>query len=394
MKVALIIERAKIDLGGAERSLFELSSALRSAGCQVEILAAKGGTKVKNIHLLCSDLPGKRTPFNEFEKALKKYLSENYFDIIHSFLPFDFADIYQPRGGSYPETTARNIASYSNRFIRQFKNATAFLNFQRSELSRAEARICSNPSGSIIAALSDYVVMQFKNHYSLYDDRIALIRNGVLTDKTVDNRETDKVRADVLRKLELTEANQPVFFLFVANNFRLKGLDVLIKAMQMAAGSSNRTAYLLVVGNGNPKKYKRLAVKLNIDQKILFLGPVRKINTILSVCDVAVLPTFYDPSSRFILEALASDKPVITTRFNGATDLFTNNRHGKIIDIPENIPALAEAISYFTETKNINKAAAAIIKDNLREQISISRVARELISLYHSIIEQRTGESN
>ncbi len=64
----------------------------------------------------------------------------------------------------------------------------------------------------------------------------------------------------------------------------------------------------------------------------------------------------------------------------------------KIIDIPENIPALAEAISHFTDTENINKAAAAIIKDNLREQISISRVARELIALYHCIIKQRTGE--
>jgi UDP-glucose:(heptosyl)LPS alpha-1,3-glucosyltransferase len=160
----------------------------------------------------------------------------------------------------------------------------------------------------------------------------------------------------------------------------------------MAAGAADRTAYLLVVGAGNPKKYKRLAAKLNVEHKILLVGPVRKLETILSVCDVAVLPTFYDPSSRFILEALAADKPVITTRFNGATDLFTNNRHGKIIDIPENIPALAEAISHFTDTENINKAAAAIIKDNLREQISISRVARELIALYHCIIKQRTGE--
>jgi len=86
------------------------------------------------------------------------------------------------------------------------------------------------------------------------------------------------------------------------------------------------------------------------------------------------------------------DKPVITTRFNGAIDLFTNHRHGRIIDLPENIPALAEAISHFTDTDNINKAAAAIIKDNLKEQISISRVARQLITLYHAIIEHRTGK--
>ncbi len=392
MKVALIIERAEIELGGAERSLFELSAALKSAGCQVEVLAAKGNTRVKNVRLLCSDLPGKRTPLPDFEKALEKYISNHSFDIIHSFLPFDFADVYQPRGGAYPEAAARNASSYTNRFIRHYKSTTSFLNSHRAELVRAEARICANPAGPVVVALSDYVVRQFKDHYALYDDRIALIRNGVLTERTADTTETDKLRADVLKQLELTEAHQPVFLLFAAHNFRLKGLAVLIRAMQMAAGATDRTAYLLIVGAGNPKKYKRLAAKLNVEQKILFVGPVRKLETILSVCDVAVLPTFYDPSSRFILEALAADKPVITTRFNGATDLFTNNRHGKIIDIPENIPALAEAISHFTDTENINKAAAAIIKDNLREQISISRVAKELIALYHCIIKQRTGE--
>jgi len=390
MKVALVIERADIELGGAERSLFELSTALKSAGCEVEILAAKGSTKAKNVRFLCSNLPGKRTPLPAFVKALRRYISENSFDIVHSFLPVDFCDVYQSRGGAYPEAAARNAASYPNRFVRYCKNATTFLNFQRAELARSEARICADPAGPAVAALSDYVARQFKDHYNLYNDRIALIRNGVLTDRTADPRDADKLRADILNRLSLKEADQPVLLLFAAHNFRLKGLGPLIKAMQMTASSSDRTAYLVVAGAGKPEKYKRLAAKLNVDKKILFLGPLRKIETALVVCDVAVLPTFYDPSSRFILEALAADKPVITTRFNGATDLFTNHRHGRIVDIPQNIPALAEAISHFTDTDNINKAAAAIIKDNLREQISIRRVARELIALYHAIIENRT----
>lgn len=392
MKVALVIERADIELGGAERSLFELSAALKSAGCRVEILAAKGNTNAKSVRLLCADRPGKRTPLPVFEKALKKYLLQNSFDIIHSFIPLDFCDIYQPRGGAYPEAAARNTASYSNPFIRYYKNATASLNFRRAELARAEKRICADPKGPIIAALSDYVVRQFKNHYRLYDDRIVLIHNGVLTDRAADSSDTDKLRNDILTRLSLSEDDQPVLFLFVAHNFRLKGLGPLIKAMQMAASSSDRTAYLVITGAGKPEKYKRLAEKLNVDKKILFLRPLRKIETAITVCDVAVLPTFYDPSSRFVLEALAADKPVITTRFNGATDLFTNNRHGRIVDIPENIPALSEAISYFTDTNNINKAASAITKDNLREQISITRVARQLIALYHAIIEHRAGK--
>jgi UDP-glucose:(heptosyl)LPS alpha-1,3-glucosyltransferase len=392
MKVALVIERADIELGGAERSLFEFSAALKSAPCQVEILAAKGTSRARNVRLLCTDVPGKRTPLAQFDKALRQYIAGRSFDIVHSFLPLDFCDVYQPRGGAYPEAAARNVASYSNPFVRHFKRTTAGLNANRAELARAEQRICTDPSGPVIAALSDYVVRQLRNYYAPADNRIVLVRNGILTDRTADAQDVDRFRADILGRLGLKQADEPVLLLFAANNFRLKGLAPLIRAVQMAAGSSERTAYLLVAGAANPGRYRRLAQKLDVERKILFLGPVRKIQNVLALCQVAVLPTFYDPCSRFILEALAADKPVITTKFNGAADLFTNNRHGKVIDIPENIPALAQAVSYFTNTENTNKAAAAIVKDNLKEQISISRVVREFVALYHHIMERRADK--
>jgi UDP-glucose:(heptosyl)LPS alpha-1,3-glucosyltransferase len=125
------------------------------------------------------------------------------------------------------------------------------------------------------------------------------------------------------------------------------------------------------------------------DRRIVFLGPIRHIQNALSIIDVAILPTFYDPCSRYILEALAADKPVITTKFNGASEQFINNRHGKVIDTPEDTSALAEAIGYFTDTNNIRKASDAIVADNLKEQISINCVAKQLISVYESILQRK-----
>ena len=205
----------------------------------------------------------------------------------------------------------------------------------------------------------------------------------------IDTAQSDRLRAQILAELNLKEANKPVFFLFVANNFRLKGLAVLIKAMQqLQANEMGRRAYLIVVGNGRPHKYRRLAKKLNVHKKTIFLGAIRHIQNTLAISDVAVLPTFYDPSSRYTLEAIAAGKPVITTRYNGATDLFVDNRHGKVIDSPEDVHALTEAINYFTDTNNIQKASEAIIADNLKEKISISRVAEQLMSVYTLILQK------
>jgi len=389
-KIALIIERTDIALGGAERSVFELAAALSALGLKVDTLAAKGKTNAKNIHILCQNTPGNRTGYFTFAKVLKKHLSENHYDIIHSVLPFDFADVYQPRGGSFAEAILRNTASYQNKFIESCKRVTAFANFRRAILLRAERILCKDSNGPVIVALSKYVAEQFKKHYGVSDDRIVVVPNGIKINKRIDIGHADNLRSQILAQLGLKEADNPVFFLFVANNFRLKGLACLIKAMQLVSPNiTERKAYLIVAGNDRTHKYRRLAKKLDVHRKIIFLGAVRHIQNALSITDVAVLPTFYDPSSRYILEAIAANKPVITTEFNGAADLFVNDRHGKVIDCAENIPALAQAISYFTDTNNIRKASQAIVADNLEEKISISRVAEQLIPVYESILEKR-----
>ena len=389
-KIALIIERADIALGGAERSVFELAAALSALGLKVDTLAAKGKTNAKNIHILCQNTPGNRTGYFTFAKVLKKHLSENHYDIIHSVLPFDFADVYQPRGGSFAEAILRNAASYQNKFIESCKRVTAFANFRRAILLRAERILCKDSNGPVIVALSKYVAEQFKKHYGVSDDRIVVVPNGIKINKRIDIGHADNLRSQILAQLGLKEADNPVFFLFVANNFRLKGLACLIKAMQLVSPNiTERKAYLIVAGNDRTHKYRRFAKKLNVHRKIIFLGAVRHIQNALSITNVAVLPTFYDPSSRYILEAIAANKPVITTKFNGAADLFVNERHGKVIDCAENIPALAQAISYFTDTNNIRKASQAIVADNLEEKISISRVAEQLIPVYESILEKR-----
>ena len=389
-RVSIIIERANTVLGGAERSVFELTTALSALGLEVHILAAKGQTDTKNVHILCRDRPGKRVCYFTFAKALRKHLSENQHSLIHSVLPFDFADVYQPRGGTYAESILRNAASYQNKFFESYKRLTAFSNFRRSLLLRAERKLSEASNGPVIAALSDYVAEQFKQHYGTDAQRIVVIRNGVSTDKPINADQADRLRTQILAKLGLKEAEKPVLFLFVANNFRLKGLAVLIKSMAAAARSdTERTSYLIVAGKGKTHKYQHIAKKLNLHKKVIFLGPIRHIQNALSVTDVAILPTFYDPSSRYILEALAAGKPVITTRFNGATDLFVNNRHGKIIDAPEDISALSEAIVYFTDTNNIQKASQAIAEDNIEEKISIRRAAKQLVTVYESILQRK-----
>ncbi|PKL46849.1 MAG: hypothetical protein CVV39_06640 [Planctomycetes bacterium HGW-Planctomycetes-1] len=400
MKVAIITERANITLGGAEKSVFELAAAMVLAGVDAKILAATGTAHSNRVKVLC-DSTKKRVSLKTFEKALKQHLSENHYDIIHSTLPYAFADIYQPRGGSYPEAAIRNASSYKRTTVRFFKLFTSFANIKRTVLARAEKKLCrlarrslgegGKQDGPIVAALSEYVKIQFKKHYNLPDERICIIPNGIKPAHNINKTRSDKLRSQILAQLKLKEAQQPVFFVFAAHNFRLKGLVPLIRAMKILTEKlTKRPPYLVAVGKGSVAKYRRLCRKLKIADKVIFIGPTSHMQNVLDVTDVAVLPTYYDPSSRFILEALAAGKPVITTKYNGAADLYTAERHGKIFDSPDDVDSLAEAMKYFCSTENIAAASKAIEDDDIETKVSIKTHCQKLLDLYDTIIENRT----
>lgn len=392
-KIAIIIERADISLGGAERSVFELIAALRGLSLDVDLIAATGQTDdilSKHFHILFPGPVDQRTDFHKFRKTLKQFLYTHKYDLVHSVLPLDFADIYQPRGGSYAEAALQNANSYPNAFTRAMKKATIFANRSRAVFIKAEKQLCLDPNGPTIAALSEYVAESFIRHYGIPQDRVKIIKNGVKTDKNVDKKNAQNIRASLLKKFQCTESLNPIIFFFAAHNFRLKGLTSLIKAFAIANQQNTQNPFFLVVaGRGKQSKYKHLAKKLGVSEKIDFAGSLRNIQNLASITDVAILPTYYDPSSRFILESVAAAKPAITTHFNGACDFLTNGRHGIVIESPEDIKGLASAIIYFTDKNNIKTCSNAIIEDNLEKEISISRVALQLKELYTQLLEKK-----
>src|SRR5262249_46218963 len=61
--------------------------------------------------------------------------------------------------------------------------------------------------------------------------------------------------------------------------------------------------------------------------------------------DFLVHPTFYDPCSLVVLEALACGLPVITSRYNGASELLAPPREGYVLADPHDHARLAGGLA-------------------------------------------------
>ncbi len=388
MKTALITERIDSKFGGAERSVQELHGSLRELGVEVVTVTAAGKSDRSDVINLCSDNPSaKFYPFN-FAEKLEDYLSKNDFDIIHSALPFDFADIYQPRGGSYSEAMVRNCESYRHQFTVAFKRFTSRLNKKRSRYISMEKELCQN-SDTVIAAISGYVADCFRKYYGTAEERLEIIPNGIAVPLKADEKRLKKIRQELTYKLGKKTDKDIVLFLFGAHNFRLKGLRNLIESLSRLKQESRCNWGLVAAGSGKAGPYKQFAKQLGIESHVVFTGATENIAELISACDAAVLPSYYDPCSRFILEGLALGKPVITTRYNGASERYKNGIHGLVIDSPEDVEALKAGLEYFLDREKLNKASEEIIKDGLVNDVCIKKHAEKVLKLYEKILKKK-----
>src|SRR5205085_5096840 len=108
-----------------------------------------------------------------------------------------------------------------------------------------------------------------------------------------------------------------------------------------------RTPPLKLVVAGSPKTdpWRRLAERLGIANRVKFVGPTADVRRVYFAADVHVHPTFYDPCSGVVIEALTCGLPVVTSRHNGAAELMSPPREGFVIDDPHDHAALAGALA-------------------------------------------------
>jgi UDP-glucose:(heptosyl)LPS alpha-1,3-glucosyltransferase len=124
-----------------------------------------------------------------------------------------------------------------------------------------------------------------------------------------------------------------VAVLFVARNYALKGLEPLLEAFAPVARDFSK-CFLLVCGSGRDRRFRRQVLRLGLADRVLFLGFVDNIQECFAGSDAFVFPTFYDPCSLVVLEAMQAGLPVITTRQNGAGELLTEGIDGFVVESP------------------------------------------------------------
>lgn len=117
-----------------------------------------------------------------------------------------------------------------------------------------------------------------------------------------------------------------------------KGIDTLLHAATRLPG-----VYIWLAGDGpNIDQYKRLCTKLNLDDRVRFLGWRNDRAALLAQASVCTLPSRYEPFGTVMPESWLAGVPLVASRAAGASQYVTDGVDGLLCDIDDAVDLAAQ----------------------------------------------------
>lgn len=182
--------------------------------------------------------------------------------------------------------------------------------------------------------------------------------------------------------------------LYVGSLSPRKGVDDLLHAL--AHFDPPTPWQLVVIGDGpERRKLERLTSTLKLVGNVTFLGAQRfeDVSSAYAACDVLVAPSRYGKRGRtegipnVVIEALAHERPVITTRVSGIPELVENRVTGFLV-APNDRTALTEALYFVQQHPDVADATAKQGRLRVEEQFDLIKNAATQLDLFISTAQQ------
>ncbi len=376
--------------GGAERYLVDLCTRMAAEGHEVHVYSERWDEEAPGIlfHSV------KTIPFPKslrllfFAVRATKAMENGDYDITFGVGNTLKADILQPHGGVHWAWFWRSLRAYDHPLVWVIKFLGRVLSPKQWVQGYIENAPYKKNYLDKIVAISDMVKQDIIRWYRIPEERIAVVYNGVDIERF--HPRNRQYREEIRERCGIGE--EELVILFVSNNFQMKGLGFLIKALAKIKAETPIPFKVLTLGRDRQDSYLSLARDMGMVDEVIFGGSTHEPEKYYGASDLLVHPTFYDACSLTVLEALASGIPVITTRCNGASGIITQGQEGFVISDPRDDRALTERILVFFDREKL--ARASIAARALAESYSLERNWREIGNILDEISRSREGGVN
>lgn len=266
----------------------------------------------------------------------------------------------------------------------------------RNKIGILTRRIITRRASKIVAN-SSYVA----HHFALDDSMFRKI-DVVYNPLDLSSFDPKKVDGDQFKKMFKVNGSYPLLGV-VGQISPWKGLADVIRAMSKVL-SSFPEARLLVVGEPKFdtasarydnvayfKELKSLVEELNLRKEVIFTGERSDIPEVMKAIDLLILASWEEPFGRALIEAMAMEKPVISTNRGGSTEIVKDGVNGALIS-PKNPEMIAQTIIGLASKKKKSEEMGRRGRKEVERRFNTDTYIAKMLNIYKKILDKRNLE--
>jgi glycosyltransferase involved in cell wall biosynthesis len=196
-------------------------------------------------------------------------------------------------------------------------------------------------------------------------------------------------RAEDRTRLHAEWGISPQEFVFgtVARFVPVKGLPVLLEAFaRFVRQAPEQPARLVLVGDGPERPLLETKVKeFQLEQLVCFAGFRHDIPACLHAFDAFVHSSFYEGLGYTIIEAMASEVPVIATNVGGVKEFVKHEQTGLLVEAAD-VHGLSAAMERMAAEAQLRGQLVSQALQAVESTFTIEQMADKTINLYRSLV--------
>jgi glycosyltransferase involved in cell wall biosynthesis len=366
----LLLAVDSIEVGGAERHVVDLASALRRKGYGVEVACSVAGELAEPLQ--AAGVPVwsltrrlvKRRVSPAYASGIGKLLKERRFDLVHAHIyASSVAAAIAVRGTALPFViTEHTEASWQTWWTRRVS---------RWAHRRARHTI----------AVSTPIQRRLIEKDGVSPDLVSLIPNAVIP--------ASDDPPDLSGALPDGWLEGPLVGV-VARLQPEKGVADFLTAAARVSKLSPRVRFI-VVGDG-PLREELLALarRIGVEDRVRFLGYRTDARALVGLMDVLVVPSLTEGSPLIVLEAMAAGVPVVASAVGGIPDQVRHGEEGLLVP-PGDQEALAGALGELLRDPDRARLLGVAGRRRTMNEFSHEEMVRRIKAVYRAVLDGKTA---
>jgi len=375
-KVLFLIDT--LEIGGAETSILEIASRLKSWE-PIVVYIYHGGTlkprfESAGIKVYSLNIKAKFGIWKAY-KALSKIIQNENPDIIHATLfKAELVSRFVGPKFNIPVINSFVNDSYS---IERYE----LLNFYQKNvlnLYKLVDRITANRATQFMS-ITNAIIHRNSSAIGINLEQVNVIYRG--RDIEAFRKKVDSNKLKGLRELY---GNGPII-LTVSRLLIRKGYLEAIRAMEKIIKSNPEVKYL-IAGEGHDREhFQSLILKLKLEKNIFLLGNRNDIPTLLAFSDIFLFPSHYEGQGGALVEAMILGKPIISSKIPVIEESVKNNFSALLFE-PKNIEDISAKILWAISNQEKMKEYGENAKNDAELRFDIEKVALQHEEMYDKVV--------